>query len=131
MELVYDYAMWVSPTFKIKVIRIFHALMSRPQRQHEKSLTLRHPFYPKLRELVLDGQKDTAIAPVIGRSPGSVGYHRNKQIDDGYTDPVVYAHNRYSPATAQKVIAKNGWDAWGSDYEAAQGSFNFELGATK
>ena len=125
MELVYDYAMWVSPDFELKVIRTFHALQTRPRIQHEKALTARHPFYPTLRELALDGKKDVEIAPLIGKSPGSTGYHRNKQFTQGYTDPVEFAHKRYPSATAHKVIAKHGWDTWGSDYAPAQTGFNF------
>jgi hypothetical protein len=127
MELVYDYAMWVSPDFELKVIRTFHALQTRPRIQHEKALAARYPFYPTLRELALDGKKDVEIAPLIGRSPGSAGYHRNKQFKEGYTDPVEFAHKRYPSATAHKVIAKRGWDAWGSDYASPQTGFNFEF----
>ncbi len=131
LDLVYSYAMWISPKFKFKVIRAYHAMMTRPRIQHEKALTERYEFYPKLRDEVLQGHTDTQIAPVIGRSAGSVGYHRNKQFTDGYTDPVEYAHKRYSPAVAQKVIAKRGWNKWGSDYESTQASFEFEFGETK
>lgn len=124
-ELVYDYAMWVSPAFKLTVIRAFHALQTRPQLQHEKALAQKYEFYPPLRALALQGKKDSEIAPVLGRSPGSVGYHRNKQFNEGYTDPLEYAHKRYTPNTAAKVIAKRGWDAWGSDYVPPQFELSF------
>lgn len=130
LDLVYSYAMWISPAFKFKVIRAYNALMTRPRIQHEKALTARYEFYPELREGVLQGKTDTQIAPAIGRSAGSVGYHRKKQFTEGFTDPVEYAHKRYAPAVAQKVIAKHGWDKWGSDFETPQGTFNFEFGAT-
>lgn len=124
-ELVYDYAMWVSPAFKLIVIRAFHVLQARPQLQHEKALAQKYEFYPPLRALALQGKKDSEIAPVLGRSPGSVGYHRNKQFNEGYTDPLEYAHKRYTPNTAAKVIAKRGWDAWGSDYVPPQFELSF------
>jgi hypothetical protein len=127
MDLVYSYAMWISPRFKFKVIRAYDAMLSRPRIQHEKALTQRYEFYPPLRKLALEGKKDVQIAPLIGRSPGSVGYHRKKQFNEGFTDPVEYAHKRYPEATAKKVIAKHGWDNWGSDYEPPQFGFDFEF----
>jgi hypothetical protein len=129
LDLVYSYAMWISPQFKFKVIRAYDAMLSRPRIQHEKALTTRYPFYTDLRSLALEGKKDVEIAPLIERSPGSVGYHRKKQFTEGFTDPVEYAHKRYSTATAQKVIAKQGWDQWGSDYEPPQFGFDFEFTA--
>jgi hypothetical protein len=128
LELVYDYAMWVSPEFELRIIRAFHAMMTRPRLQHEKALTERHPFYPQLREEVLQGHTDAQIASVIGRSAGSVGYHRKKQFHEGFTDPVEYAHKRYSVPAAAKMIAKHQWELWGSSYEPQQATLNLNFG---
>lgn len=125
-QLVYAYAMWISAEFNLKVIETFHALQTRPRIQHEKAIEAKHPFYPVLRAQVLEGKKDREIAPVIGRSPASAGYHRKKQFKEGYTDPVEATYNRYAPATARKVIVKRGYDQWGSNFDSPQFDLKFD-----
>lgn len=110
-ELVYDYAMWVSPAFKIKVIRAYNTLQSRTVSQNEIYWFARRPRWEFIRRLALEGWPYRAIAkmfdPRLGQ--GSIANSVQAMVVRGLINPQALAtaqHGVSRKAAERRVL---GW----------------------
>ena len=71
IELVYAYAMWISPAFHLKVIRAYHAMtiqgQAAPAPEPEMSITLQAALCREAYQLASDGY-DGILAELTGRA---------------------------------------------------------------
>lgn len=101
-QLVYAYAMWVSPKFQLHVIDTFDAIVTgdyiEPKLQAEKAWFARRPLWEEIRRRALLGEPNALIAAELGKSPPSVWNAIKRMMEFGLINPAKILRFKYGSA---------------------------------
>lgn len=112
-EVCIDYAMWISPKYRLKVIRAFDAIISgtyiEPMIVNENYWFDRYPHLEEVRPLVLEGKPYKEIEAALEYKPGRVGRAVRSLCKHALMSPHEVAEVQKGPARKAALKMAEGY----------------------